>query len=152
MPGDETRVVEPRTAYGWDGWGACLSWWANTELGRRDDLAAALFGLDPVRVGTTGGEVELPGLGLNIVRYNLGACTWTNGGMVESPAIVRRKQIETLREHAPLVRVGVPVPRPAVGERLDLLAPDDGRRFDHPAVRPGAGAEVVADDVQPQAG
>ncbi|MEU5990710.1 glycoside hydrolase [Spirillospora sp. NPDC047418] len=95
MPGDETRVVDPRTAYGWDGWGTCLSWWANTELGGRDDLAAALFGLDPVRVGTTGGEVELPGLGLNIVRYNLGACTWTGAGMVESPAIVRRKQIET---------------------------------------------------------
>ncbi|TMR40966.1 glycoside hydrolase [Actinomadura geliboluensis] len=95
MRGDETRVIEPRGAYIWDGWGTCLSWWANTELGRRDDLAAALFGLDPVHVGTTGGEVELPGLGLNIVRYNLGACTWTGTGMVESPAIVRRKQIET---------------------------------------------------------
>ncbi|TDD66178.1 beta-1,6-galactanase [Actinomadura darangshiensis] len=92
----DERVIDAQNAYIWDGWGTCLSWWANTELGGRDDLAAALFGLDGVRVGATGGEIELPGLGLNIVRYNLGACTWTDGSaMIESPAIVRRKQIET---------------------------------------------------------
>ncbi|MFD0686979.1 glycoside hydrolase [Actinomadura fibrosa] len=94
----EIRVIDPQRAYTWEGWGTCLSWWANTELGTRDDLAAVLFGLDPVKVRTTKRQVELPGLGLNIVRYNLGACTWTERTrgrrrMVESPAIVRRKQI-----------------------------------------------------------
>ncbi|MBO2464897.1 glycoside hydrolase [Actinomadura violacea] len=92
----DERVIDPQGAYTWDGWGTCLSWWANTELGTRDDLAAALFRLDTAKVDAAGRTVELPGLGLNIVRYNLGACTWTDGSaMVESPAIVRRKQIET---------------------------------------------------------
>ncbi|GAA2159061.1 hypothetical protein GCM10009727_70500 [Actinomadura napierensis] len=97
MDMSDERVIDPQGAYTWDGWGTCLSWWANTELGTRDDLAAALFGLDTVEVGTAG----LPGLGLNIVRYNLGACTWAPGSaMVESPAIVRRKQIETFSDGA----------------------------------------------------
>ncbi|MWA05619.1 beta-1,6-galactanase [Actinomadura sp. LD22] len=92
----DERVIDPKNAYTWDGWGTCLSWWANTELGTRDDLAAALFGTDTVGVEAAGRDMALPGLGLNIVRYNLGACTWTDGSaMVESPAIVRRKQIET---------------------------------------------------------
>ncbi|KAB2380131.1 glycoside hydrolase [Actinomadura montaniterrae] len=95
----DERVIDPEGAYIWDGWGTCLSWWANTELGARDDLAAALFGLETVRVESSGRAIELPGLGLNIVRYNLGACTWTDGSaMVESPAIVRRKQIETYHD------------------------------------------------------
>ncbi|GAA0236505.1 hypothetical protein GCM10009527_036300 [Actinomadura nitritigenes] len=95
----DERVVDPEGAYLWDGWGTCLSWWANTELGARDDLAAALFGLDAAGVKTSSRGIELPGLGLNIVRYNLGACTWTDGSaMVESPAIVRRKQIETYHD------------------------------------------------------
>jgi galactan endo-1,6-beta-galactosidase len=95
----DERVIDPEGAYIWDGWGTCLSWWANTELGARDDLAAALFGLETARVESSGREIELPGLGLNIVRYNLGACTWTGGAaMVESPAIVRRKQIETFHD------------------------------------------------------
>jgi galactan endo-1,6-beta-galactosidase len=94
----EKRVIDPRRdVFVWDGWGTCLSWWANTELGKRDDLARVIFGLDRTRVELTDGEADLPGLGLNIARYNLGACTWSevNGRrMVESPNTVRRKQIE----------------------------------------------------------
>lgn len=93
----DTRVVEPyRGAYRWDGWGTCLYWWANTELGRRDDLADVLFGRDRVRVRIDGGpDATLDGLGLNVVRYNLGACTFEDGpGMTVAPRIPRRKQIE----------------------------------------------------------
>jgi galactan endo-1,6-beta-galactosidase len=101
-PAEGIRVIDPRRGFTWDGWGACLSWWANTELGMRDDLAGVFFGLERVKVRTVDKAVELPGLGLNIVRYNLGACTWPAGGsgrgdrgeMAESPHIVRRKQIE----------------------------------------------------------
>ena len=93
------RVIEPyRGKHGWEGWGTCLYWWANTELGRRDDLARVLFGLDPVTVRVDGGaDVTLPGLGLNVVRYNLGACTFgavDGRRMAVSPHIPRRKQIE----------------------------------------------------------
>ncbi|MFC0039667.1 glycoside hydrolase [Actinomadura rayongensis] len=94
------RVVDPHSvSFPWDGWGVCLSWWAGTELGRRDDLARALFGRGPARVRLADRDVTLPGLGLTVVRYNLGACTWPRPGdgparMVESPRIVRRKQIE----------------------------------------------------------
>jgi galactan endo-1,6-beta-galactosidase len=95
----DIRVIEPyQGAYGWEGWGTCLYWWANTGLGTRDDLAGALFGLDRTRVGIDGGaDAELSGLGLNVVRYNLGACTFTDVDgqrMAVSPRIPRRKQIE----------------------------------------------------------
>jgi galactan endo-1,6-beta-galactosidase len=105
----EERKIDPRHgAFTWEGWGTCLSWWANTGLGTRDDLAAVLFGLDRVKVRTIGEEVALPGLGLTIVRYNLGACTWPDGeggkggrwGMAESPNIVRRHQIEAFWDGA----------------------------------------------------
>jgi galactan endo-1,6-beta-galactosidase len=93
------RVIEPdRDAYAWAGWGACLYWWANTELGTRDDLARVFFGLEPVPVRIDGGaDVTLPGLGLNVVRYNLGACTFgavDGRRMAVSAHIPRRKQVE----------------------------------------------------------
>ncbi|POM26072.1 hypothetical protein BTM25_04590 [Actinomadura rubteroloni] len=94
------RVVDPCSGtFPWEGWGACLSWWAGTELGRRDDLARALFGRGRTRVRLADQDVTLPGLGLTVVRYDLGACTWPRPGdgparMIESPRIVRRKQIE----------------------------------------------------------
>lgn len=95
----ESRVIRPyRDAYGWEGWGTCLYWWANTELGRRDDLARVLFGRQPVTVRVDGGDdVTLPGLGLNVVRYNLGACTFAEVDgrrMAVAGNIPRRKQIE----------------------------------------------------------
>lgn len=98
-PPRDVRVIEPyRGAYRWEGWGTCLSWWANTELGTRDDLTAAFFGRGQARVAVDGApDADLPGLGLNVVRYNLGACTFAEVDgrrMTVSPHIPRRKQVE----------------------------------------------------------
>lgn len=68
---DVTVQVAPQTTWGtWEGWGASLCWWANV-FGTRDDLADLLF---TTRIVTFNGR-SLPGLGLNIARYNAGACT-----------------------------------------------------------------------------
>ncbi|MGW4510544.1 beta-1,6-galactanase [Streptomyces sp. NPDC004393] len=90
---DATIAVNPATTYGsWEGWGTSLAWWANV-FGDRDDFADIFFTTKSVAYGGT----TLPGLGLNIARYNLGACSWNsvNGeSMVASAAIPAFKQIE----------------------------------------------------------
>ncbi|MFD9000562.1 beta-1,6-galactanase [Streptomyces sp. NPDC059582] len=90
---DATITVNPTVGYGtWEGWGTSLAWWANV-FGARDDFADAFFTTGSVTYnGTT-----LPGLGLNIARYNLGACSWNsvNGeSMAASANIPAFKQIE----------------------------------------------------------
>jgi galactan endo-1,6-beta-galactosidase len=61
-------VLNPGKAQGtWDGWGTSLCWFANV-FGDRDDVADVLFTLKTVRLD----DQVLPGLGLNIVRYNAG--------------------------------------------------------------------------------
>ncbi len=90
---DATIAVNPGTSYGtWEGWGTSLAWWANV-FGDRNDFADLFFTTDSVPYnGTT-----LPGLGLDIARYNLGACSWNSvdgASMVESPNIPAFKQIE----------------------------------------------------------
>lgn len=91
---DETVTVDPGTDHGtWEGWGTSLAWWANV-FGDRDDFADLWF---TTRNVVYNGQ-SLPGLGMNIARYNLGACSWNsvNGEtMVASPNIPRFKQIET---------------------------------------------------------
>ncbi len=88
-----TIAVNPGTKYGtWEGWGTSLAWWANV-FGARDDFADIFF----TTKSTTYNGTSLPGLGLNIARYNLGACSWnTVGGesMVASATIPAFKQIE----------------------------------------------------------
>ena len=62
-------------------------------FGNRSDVADTLFTLNDVTIG----DNTLPGLGLNIVRYNAGACSWNNienTQMVESPNIIPSRQIE----------------------------------------------------------
>ncbi|MFF5479866.1 glycoside hydrolase [Streptomyces sp. NPDC012935] len=90
---DATIAVNPGTSYGtWEGWGTSLAWWANV-FGNRNDFADLFFTTNSVTYNGT----ALPGLGLNIARYNLGACSWNsvNGEtMVESPNIPGFKQIE----------------------------------------------------------
>ncbi|AYC40976.1 beta-1,6-galactanase [Streptomyces griseorubiginosus] len=90
---DATIAVSPGTSYGtWEGWGTSLAWWANV-FGARDDFADLFF----TTKSTTYNGTSLPGLGLNIARYNLGACSWnTVGGesMVASANIPGFKQIE----------------------------------------------------------
>ncbi|MEN3615432.1 hypothetical protein AAH979_38780 [Plantactinospora sp. ZYX-F-223] len=92
---DYATTVDPSKSYGaWEGWGAALSWWANV-FGADDTLADLFY----TRKAVSYGGRSYPGLGLNIVRYNLGACTSrTIGtppvGMVASPNIPRYKQLE----------------------------------------------------------
>ncbi|MEU8716505.1 beta-1,6-galactanase [Streptomyces sp. NPDC048663] len=90
---DATVAVSPSTSYGtWEGWGTSLAWWANV-FGTRDDFADIFF----TTKSTTYNNTSLPGLGLNIARYNLGACSWNsvNGeSMAASANIPAFKQIE----------------------------------------------------------
>ncbi|MDX2606315.1 beta-1,6-galactanase [Streptomyces caniscabiei] len=90
---DATIAINPATKYGtWEGWGTSLAWWANV-FGARDDFADLWF----TTKTTTYNGTALPGLGMNIARYNLGACSSNsiNGeSMVKSPNIPAFKQIE----------------------------------------------------------
>lgn len=85
--------VNPSREWGaWEGWGTSLAWWANA-FGDRDDLADLMFTTKAVKYGNQ----SVPGLGLNIVRYNIGGCSWNSIGdqhMVASPHIPKFKQIE----------------------------------------------------------
>ena|GEM_PF-709915 len=76
----------------WQGWGCSLCWWANV-FGTRSDLADIVFTTNY----TTLNGVNLPGLGLNIARYNAGGCSTNsvNGqSMVASPNIPGWKQMQ----------------------------------------------------------
>ena len=90
---DSSITVTPGTSYGsWEGWGTSLAWWANV-FGDRDDFADIFFTTNSV---TYNGK-SLPGLGLNIARYNLGGCssnTYNGSSMVASANIPAFKQIE----------------------------------------------------------
>ncbi|MDQ7909731.1 hypothetical protein RB614_34940 [Phytohabitans sp. ZYX-F-186] len=90
---DATVTISPNADYGaWEGWGTSLAWWANV-FGDRDDFADIFFTTNSVSYN----GATLPGLGLNIARYNLGACGWNSVDgetMVASPNIPRFKQIE----------------------------------------------------------
>jgi len=89
-------AIDPGWTWGsWEGWGTSLCWWAQA-FGDRDDLADTLFTARD-QVSVAGSGQTLPGLGLNIARYNAGACSWNsiNGEtMVASPNIPRSRQIE----------------------------------------------------------
>lgn len=90
---DATIAFGPSTSYGtWEGWGTSLAWWANV-FGARTDFADAFFTTNSVTYNST----SLPGLGLNIARYNLGACSSNSvsgESMVASANIPAFKQIE----------------------------------------------------------
>ena len=89
---DYTTTLKPATSWGtWEGWGCSLCWWANV-FGTRDDMADVLFTTSTVSFN---GQ-SLPGLGMNIARYNAGACSWNSIGgttMVLSPNIPLFKQM-----------------------------------------------------------
>lgn len=68
---DYTVMVDPSDDRGtWEGWGGSLAWWGNGigSSSYQDTYADLLFTLKPVRFF----GVTLPGLGLNIARYNIG--------------------------------------------------------------------------------
>lgn len=86
-------AIDPSKTQGtWEGWGASLAWWAAVH-GDRDDIADALFTTKQVTVD----DATLPGLGMNIVRYNAGACSWNEidgRRMAKSKIIFRYRQME----------------------------------------------------------
>ncbi|OIW33091.1 endo-beta-1,6-galactanase [Coniochaeta ligniaria NRRL 30616] len=90
---DTTTTISPSTNWGtWDGWGTSLAWWAK-EFGTRDDLADIFFSTKTTSFNGT----SVPGLGLTVVRYNAGACSWNsiNGeSMVVSPKMIASRQVE----------------------------------------------------------
>ncbi|KAI0506516.1 glycoside hydrolase superfamily [Xylaria bambusicola] len=90
---DITTTIVASSNYGvWEGWGTSLAWWA-AAFGDRDDLANAVFSLNSVSLN----GVTLPGLGMNIVRYNAGASSSNsvNGeGMIKSPSIIPSRLID----------------------------------------------------------
>ena len=84
-------VLDPAKSQGtWDGWGTSLAWWAKV-FGDRDEIADFLFTTKTVEFM---GE-KLPGLGMNIVRYNLGACSWNE---VDGRKMVVGKTIKPFRQ------------------------------------------------------
>ncbi|MEV0643963.1 glycoside hydrolase [Phytomonospora sp. NPDC050363] len=90
---DYATVVDPTANWGvWEGWGTSLCWWARA-WGHRDDLADIMFTRAQVPFGGT----TLPGLGMNIVRYNAGACSQNSIGgerMAVSPNMMPSRQMD----------------------------------------------------------
>jgi len=92
----EARTIRPDPAAPsrvWDGWGVSLAWWGKV-FGDRDDLADAIFSTRTTKVA--GGLV--PGLGLNIARFNAGACSpaeFDGRKMVVSKTILPFRQIDS---------------------------------------------------------
>ncbi|WCE02479.1 glycoside hydrolase (plasmid) [Streptomyces sp. HUAS 31] len=73
---DSTISVDPSTTYGtWEGWGTSLAWWAKVfgSSAEYSDVFADLLFTDKT---VTYMGTALPGLNLDIARYNLGACGW----------------------------------------------------------------------------
>ncbi|KAI9914374.1 hypothetical protein PsorP6_007113 [Peronosclerospora sorghi] len=63
-------TANPVLQESWAGWGTSLCWWANV-FGTREDIADAIFTLNE-SVTLDGATSAIPGLGLNIARYNIG--------------------------------------------------------------------------------
>lgn len=85
--------INPAQTWGrWEGWGTSLCWMGKV-FGARDDVADLLFTTKTVDVL----DQKLPGLGLNIVRYNAGAGSWNEidgRRMQVSKIILPYRQIE----------------------------------------------------------
>ena len=85
--------VDPAITYGqWEGWGTALCWQGKI-FGDRTDLADLLFTTGPVHFN---GAI-VPGLGLNIVRYNAGESSWNDIAgrrMATNKAIPAFRQME----------------------------------------------------------
>ncbi|KAJ7642780.1 glycoside hydrolase superfamily [Mycena polygramma] len=91
---DQTTTINPSANYGtWEGWGTSLAWWAKA-FGTQTALADIFFTQNTV---TFNGHT-LPGLGLNVIRYNAGACSTNKDpdgdSMVVSPDIKASRQMD----------------------------------------------------------
>jgi galactan endo-1,6-beta-galactosidase len=80
MPAGAIRVNSADNHGKWEGWGTSLAWWANASgaSAHQDVYADLFFSSKDVRFM----EKTLPGLGLNIVRYNVGG-----GGRGDIPGV-----------------------------------------------------------------
>lgn len=78
-----TLKLDTKASYRFDGWGTSLAWWANVvgsggrnasgwQPGEDGQVLDALFG-DPDHVGTGFAQQPVRPLGLNVLRYNIGA-------------------------------------------------------------------------------
>lgn len=89
-----TVKVNPAENRGvWEGWGTSLCWMGNV-FGENNDVADFLF---TMKMPTFKGKTA-PGLGLNIVRYNAGACSWNevDGRKMKVSKIIRKyRQMES---------------------------------------------------------
>ncbi|KAF8167101.1 glycoside hydrolase superfamily [Crassisporium funariophilum] len=89
---DFTATIDAAANRGtWKGWGVSLAWWGKI-FGDRDDLADIFFTRNSIPYnGNT-----LPGLGLNIVRYNAGACSSNsvNGTTMASNSILSSRKVD----------------------------------------------------------
>lgn len=90
---DTTATVDPTSDWGtWEGWGTSLAWWAKA-FGDRDDLADVFFTSKTTALNGN----AMPGMMLNIVRYNAGAGsnrTFNGSSMVVSPKIFPSRQMD----------------------------------------------------------
>jgi len=90
---DYSTTIRPQNTRGvWEGWGVSLCWWANV-FGYRNDLADIIFTTNHTSLN----GYNLPGLGMNIARYNAGACATNAIGpdtMQVSPNIPAFRQMQ----------------------------------------------------------
>ena len=83
--------VKPSMVQGtWEAWGCSLCWWTKV-FGDRDDLADLLFTTKTVAINGH----DLPGLGMNLARYNAGACSWNE---IDGRKMVVSKTIQPYRQ------------------------------------------------------
>ena len=88
---DETTTLNPSTRWGiWEGFGVSLAWWAKA-FGTQEDLADIFFS----QKSTSYNGQDIPGLGLNIVRYNAGACS---SNSIDGESIVLSSNITPARQ------------------------------------------------------
>lgn len=86
-PAMELRI-DPSVSHGvWEGWGTSLCWMGKV-FGDRDDIADFLF---TNKFASFQGQ-SVPGLNLNIVRYNAGACSGSeiDGRKMKVSKIIRK--------------------------------------------------------------
>lgn len=84
---DYTTTINPGTNWGtWQGWGCSLAWWAN-QFGTSTNMADVIFTLNnPITFTSNTGSYALPGLGMNVARYNVGGTSSiTVGGTTYNP-------------------------------------------------------------------
>jgi galactan endo-1,6-beta-galactosidase len=93
QPDPNIIQIDPSKSYGaWEGWGTSLAWMGKV-YGDRDDLADALFTTKTVTLN----DEKLPGLGMTVIRYNAGACSWNEidgRKMAVSKTILPFRQME----------------------------------------------------------